>query len=68
MDISKIKGLFDETIVVYLPRDKQPNHEIHERSNMWELQVCQSLEPSSEQVCDSAGEKPEREQIDISPT
>jgi hypothetical protein len=29
MDISKIEGLLDETIVVDLPRDQQPNHEVH---------------------------------------
>ena len=67
MDISKIEGLLDETIVVDLPRDKQPNHEIHQGPNKGKPQFGQSLKPGSEQVGDGAGEEPEGKQIDISP-
>ena len=67
IDISKIEGLLDETIVVNLPRDQQPNHEVHQRPDKGEPQFRQSLKPRSEQVGDGAGEEPEGEQVDISP-
>jgi hypothetical protein len=68
MDISKIEGLIDEPIMVDLPRNKQPNHKIHQRPNKRQLQLRQSFKPRPQQIGNSASQEPERQKIDISPT